>query len=50
MAQTFFIKNMVCNRCKMTILNLLREKGFQVESVELGKIVVNEINLPCLYT
>ncbi len=44
MTHTFFVKNMVCNRCKMTILNLLREKGFQVESVELGKIVVNEIS------
>lgn len=33
---------MVCNRCKMTVLNLLNTKGFEVESIQLGKIVVTE--------
>ncbi|AEH00157.1 AraC family transcriptional regulator [Lacinutrix sp. 5H-3-7-4] len=36
------IKNMVCNRCKMTIINLLDDEGFEVESIQLGKIVVKE--------
>ncbi len=42
MTHTLFIKNMVCNRCKMTILSLLHDEGFEVESIQLGKIVVKE--------
>lgn len=42
MTHTLFIKNMVCNRCKMTILNLLNNEGFEVESIQLGKITVQE--------
>ncbi len=42
MSHTFYIKNMVCNRCKTTVLNLLNAKGFQVESVQLGKIEVRD--------
>lgn len=33
---------MVCNRCKMAILNLLNDEGFQVVSIQLGKITVKE--------
>ena len=43
MAHTLFIKNMVCNRCKMTVFNLLNEEGLEVESVQLGKITVKEL-------
>lgn len=42
MTHTFFIKNMVCNRCKLTVLQLLNTKGFEVESIQLGKIIVVE--------
>ena len=42
MTHTLFIKNMVCNRCKMTIINLLNDEGYEVESIQLGKIVVKE--------
>lgn len=42
MTRTLFIKNMVCDRCKTTILNLLNTKGFQIESIQLGKIVVTD--------
>lgn len=42
MTNTLFIKNMVCNRCKMTIIKLLKDEGFEIESIELGKITVKE--------
>lgn len=31
---------MVCDRCKLTVLQLLKSQGFEVQSVELGKVVV----------
>ncbi|WP_430410844.1 helix-turn-helix domain-containing protein [Kordia sp.] len=42
MNQILHIKNMVCNRCKMTIINLLDDEGYELESIQLGKIVVKE--------
>ena len=42
MTQTLFIKNMVCNRCNMMISNLLKNQGFTIESIQLGKIIVKE--------
>lgn len=33
---------MVCNRCKMSILKLLNDEGFEVETIQLGKITVKE--------
>lgn len=42
MTHTLFIKNMVCNRCKMTVLNLMNDQGLEVESIELGKIVFKD--------
>lgn len=33
---------MVCNRCKMAILKLLNDEGFEVDSIQLGKITVKE--------
>lgn len=33
---------MVCNRCKMAILKLLNDENFEVESIQLGKIIVKE--------
>ena len=42
MTHTLFIKNMVCNRCKMAILKLLNESSFVVETIQLGKITVRE--------
>lgn len=33
---------MVCNRCKMSILKLLNDEGFDIEAIQLGKITVKE--------
>ena len=40
MKHTFIVKNMVCNRCKTMIAQQLKNEGFQVRSIELGKVVV----------
>lgn len=42
MSHVLYIKNMVCNRCKMTILKLLNDEGIEVDSIQLGKIVVKD--------
>ncbi len=42
MSQTLNIKNMVCDRCKSTVLRELEELGCDLISVELGQIVFNE--------
>lgn len=42
MKQTFFIKNMVCDRCKSTVFNELSALGYDINSVELGQIVLNQ--------
>ena len=42
MGQTLIIKNMVCARCKSTIIELLTRNGFDIESIELGKVVVKQ--------
>ena len=41
---TLHIKNMVCDRCIATAQRLLREEGYRVQDVSLGKAVVG--NLP----
>ena len=33
---------MVCNRCKMAILNLLNNHNIEVKSIQLGKIIIKE--------
>lgn len=40
MVQTLHIKNMVCNRCKTSVLNTLEDQGFKVVSVELGQVII----------
>ncbi len=40
MTQTFYIKNMVCPRCKSTVGSVLEEMGLQTLSIELGEIKV----------
>ena len=42
MKQTLYIKNMVCDRCKSTVLRELDVLGYNIKSVELGQIVLNE--------
>ncbi len=37
-----YIKNMVCNRCKMVVLNTFEELGYNPVSVELGEVVVEQ--------
>lgn len=37
---TLYIKNMVCNRCKMVVREVLEKNGLPVVSVELGEAVV----------
>lgn len=36
------IKNMVCPRCIETVDRIFRENGFEVESVKLGEVKVNQ--------
>jgi AraC-like DNA-binding protein len=35
-----YIKNMVCERCKIVVANALKELGIETKSVELGEIVL----------
>jgi len=39
MASTFFIKNMVCNRCIASVLEVFTTEGYEVSTIELGKVV-----------
>ncbi|AQS92553.1 AraC family transcriptional regulator [Polaribacter sp. BM10] len=40
--QTLNIKNMVCNRCKTVVHQLFNNLGFQILSIELGKVEIKE--------
>ena len=42
MAHTLLIKNMVCARCKSTIRELLERHALEIDSIELGKVVVKQ--------
>ncbi|MGJ8731615.1 MAG: helix-turn-helix domain-containing protein [Cellulophaga sp.] len=42
MQDTFYIKNMVCNRCIASVLDIFNAEGFVVESVELGKVIATK--------
>lgn len=42
MKQTLNIKNMVCDRCKSTVLRELEVLGCDIISVELGQIILDE--------
>lgn len=39
---TLYIKNMVCDRCKMAVDKTLRDEGLTPLNVELGEVKVNE--------
>lgn len=41
MATVLHIKNMVCPRCIETVQNVLHEKGFNVQSIKLGKVEID---------
>ncbi|CAM4146841.1 AraC family transcriptional regulator [Zobellia roscoffensis] len=38
MSETFYIKNMVCNRCIASVLDIFAKENYTVESIELGKV------------
>ncbi|WP_040756536.1 helix-turn-helix domain-containing protein [Winogradskyella psychrotolerans] len=40
MKEIIYIKNMVCNRCIASVLAIFNSENYDVESVELGKVVV----------
>jgi len=42
MSKSLLIKNMVCNRCITALLDLLTNQGLEVESIQLGKIVIDD--------
>ena len=42
MKQILYIKIMVCDRCKSTVLRELTVLGYDIKSVELGQIILNE--------
>lgn len=44
MKTTVFIKNMVCDRCKSAVQREIELLGFEIESLELGQAVLNNIN------
>lgn len=44
MAHTLYIKNMVCNRCKTAVQKLLEDQGFKVVTMELGKVIIQEMD------
>lgn len=47
MKQTeLYIKNMVCNRCKMYVEQLLKQLGYTPVAVELGKAIIAESLTP----
>lgn len=39
---TLYIKNMVCDRCKMAVDKTLREQGLHPMSVELGEVTLDD--------
>jgi len=41
-----YIKNMVCNRCKMVVKNEIEKLGYQTISVELGEVKLEETTRP----
>ncbi len=44
MTQTLHIKNMVCNRCKTIIIREINAAGFDLETIELGKVTISGNN------
>lgn len=42
MQETIYIKNMVCNRCIASVLDIFNAEDYVVESVELGKVVASK--------
>jgi AraC-like DNA-binding protein len=40
---TLNIKNMVCDRCKQSVRRILEDNNLQVQSVQLGEVIVNQI-------
>lgn len=42
MSQTLYIKNMVCDRCKMAVEQMVKQAGLHPTAVELGSITVYE--------
>ena len=37
--ETIYIKNMVCNRCIVSVLNIFKTEDYTVESLKLGEVV-----------
>ncbi|WP_077406997.1 helix-turn-helix domain-containing protein [Cellulophaga omnivescoria] len=37
--ETIYIKNMVCKRCIVSVLNIFKAEGYTVESLKLGEVV-----------
>ncbi|SDB29434.1 AraC-type DNA-binding protein [Flavobacteriaceae bacterium MAR_2010_188] len=44
MTQTLHVKNMVCNRCKSTVVREIKAAGFDLETIELGKVTISGNN------
>ena len=39
---TLYIKNMVCDRCKMAVSQTLQQVGLDPQKVELGEVSIEE--------
>ena len=42
MSETLYIKNMVCNRCIASVLEIFTAEDYTVEAIELGKVVAKK--------
>ena len=45
MIQTLHIKNMVCSRCKTIVMREIKDAGFILETIELGKVTIKSEGL-----
>lgn len=41
MKQTFYIQNMVCDRCKTAVEHLIKKNHAEIISLELGRVIIN---------
>jgi AraC-like DNA-binding protein len=44
--QTLYIKNMVCDRCKVAVIQQLEKSGIAYQKVDLGEVTLSEIPAP----
>ena len=43
---TFYIKNMVCNRCIMAVEQVFQKNTLHIQKIALGEVIISEDSLP----